>query len=577
MDIRCERCQAEYVFKDDQIGSAGLSVRCSRCGNVFRVKKPEASAAASPSAAAPRAAGAAPKAGAPRPWTLRKRRTGTTYPFKEFSILQKWVSERRAVRDDEASFQGGPWRRLGDIPELAPFFATAEARRRGGAPAADHDAAATLIAYPPAKSSPVFPGPGLPPPSAKTEIAFQIQDPIEQPLDEAQAQEAPAPLSQIPEEPVFEQAAAQAGADLRELQSITGAQPLGADWEASASAAQASKPAANDAAEPAWADDAILQEERTVTREELRDHVPVQRRSGPSFPAAQSVFPQEAEPPVGVPDEPPPHSPGHVALIAGLAVLVVAAAAVAVMRPSWLGMRPPSAPASPIAGWTPSAAPPPVAPPRPAPLPAPPKQVAPEGTGVPGTPSWRSSTKPQQASAAAKPGKPAAESNGHEAEPWEAVEPAQAGQPAEAEKVPEAKPSAKQEAKKSKRDAKAGGRDQAKGLLDDARELRIRGRSEAAIDAYNKVLERDGRNVSALAGRGLCYLDLGQYSQAENSFETALRVDARNPDALMGLAETYRYESRKEDAITYYQKYLTAHPKGAGAAAARNAIHSLRQ
>jgi tetratricopeptide (TPR) repeat protein len=114
-------------------------------------------------------------------------------------------------------------------------------------------------------------------------------------------------------------------------------------------------------------------------------------------------------------------------------------------------------------------------------------------------------------------------------------------------------------------------------LLDDAGRLRDRGRSSEALNAYGRVLELEPANAEALAGRGLCYLELSQYAPAEASFEEALRGDANQADALMGLAETYRYEGRRADAVTYYRKYLAAHPQGRDAAAAHSAIDALQE
>ena len=116
-----------------------------------------------------------------------------------------------------------------------------------------------------------------------------------------------------------------------------------------------------------------------------------------------------------------------------------------------------------------------------------------------------------------------------------------------------------------------------KALLSDASRLRDRGKTSEALDAYARVLELEPVNADALAGRGLCYLELSRYAPAKASFEEALRGDANHPDALMGLAETYRYEGRRADAVTYYRKYLAAHPQGRDAAAAQSAIEALQE
>jgi tetratricopeptide (TPR) repeat protein len=90
------------------------------------------------------------------------------------------------------------------------------------------------------------------------------------------------------------------------------------------------------------------------------------------------------------------------------------------------------------------------------------------------------------------------------------------------------------------------------------------------------VLEADAENVDALTGRGLCYLDLERYAPAEASFQAALGVAPDEPSALLGLAETYRWQGKKADAIRYYEKYL-AHPGGEEADVARNALEELRK
>ena len=87
----------------------------------------------------------------------------------------------------------------------------------------------------------------------------------------------------------------------------------------------------------------------------------------------------------------------------------------------------------------------------------------------------------------------------------------------------------------------------------------------------------DPENVEALTGRGLCYLDLETYPPAEASFQAALGVEPDEPGALVGLAETYRWQGKTADAIRYYEKYLASHPGGDEADVARNALEQLRK
>lgn len=116
-----------------------------------------------------------------------------------------------------------------------------------------------------------------------------------------------------------------------------------------------------------------------------------------------------------------------------------------------------------------------------------------------------------------------------------------------------------------------------KALLAEADRLRARGHTERALDLYGRLVSDDPANVAALAGRGLCYLDLERWAPAEASFQAALEHDPENGDALLGLAETYRWQGRRADAIKYYRSYLAAHPGGEDAAAARNAVTELEE
>jgi tetratricopeptide (TPR) repeat protein len=113
--------------------------------------------------------------------------------------------------------------------------------------------------------------------------------------------------------------------------------------------------------------------------------------------------------------------------------------------------------------------------------------------------------------------------------------------------------------------------------LAEARRLREGNKAEQALDLYGRIAADDPENAEALAGRGLCYFDLEQYAPAEASLQEALRISPTQPDALLGLAETYRAQGRKAEAIGAFERYLAAHPEGDEAAVARNAINQLRE
>src|SRR5262245_47649213 len=128
MDVSCPRCKTEYEFDDARVPESGVTVKCTSCNHVFRVRKKAAAAAPAP---APMPAMPMSRVGdetiphkssqAPREWKVRQP-SGNIFSFKELTTLQKWIVERKVSRDDEISLTGEAWKRLGNIAELASFF-----------------------------------------------------------------------------------------------------------------------------------------------------------------------------------------------------------------------------------------------------------------------------------------------------------------------------------------------------------------------------------------------------------------------------------------------------------------------
>ncbi len=200
MDVRCERCRAQYVFDDDQVTPSGLTVQCTNCGHVFKVKKKELvvtvpvkpgemdGAPLLATAVAPRpgrarasipAVPATPPPAPPRPdperpreWRVRQA-NGNIFTFREMTTLQKWIIEQKVSRDDEISLSGDQWKRLGNIAELASFFQVVEAAERSrtfvAQPAVTPLPATAIPVYGVTVQTPLYPGaqppPGYPPPS----------------------------------------------------------------------------------------------------------------------------------------------------------------------------------------------------------------------------------------------------------------------------------------------------------------------------------------------------------------------------------------------------------------------------
>ncbi|MFN0063223.1 MAG: zinc-ribbon domain-containing protein [Myxococcaceae bacterium] len=137
MDVRCEQCQTEYELDDARITDAGVTVKCAQCNHVFKVKRKtllvtvplRPGEIGEASVLTPGASSATHfEKDRGREWQLRQK--GQVVLIRELSSLQRWIVERRTSRDDELSLNGALWNRLGDIPELEPFFAIVEQAQR---------------------------------------------------------------------------------------------------------------------------------------------------------------------------------------------------------------------------------------------------------------------------------------------------------------------------------------------------------------------------------------------------------------------------------------------------------------
>jgi predicted Zn finger-like uncharacterized protein len=520
MDVRCERCRAQYVFDDDQVTPGGLTVQCTNCGHVFRVKvkelvvtvpvkpgemdsvpipataaapKPPGSAPAAPESPAPSAPQPAAPAAAPQPalapigghkpddkmkeWRVRQA-NGNLFTFKELTTLQKWIVEQKVSRDDEISLSGDQWKRLGNIAELASFFQVVEAAETAKTHAAMPAVTPlpTVSVFPVVQAPPAYPG-SYPPgyPSYPTGYTPQPSFP------------PPPPSFAVPPPPVQQPAPPPPAPPPSAPRST---QQLPRPTQTSAPAAKPTRQA------------------RAVGR-------------------AVEVELSEAE--LGAVKK----GGGRGWKVFGLLLLLAASglAGVYLWRPELLGLEEKASGtvAVPITiDMKPSAAAAPAGDPV---TPPPDREPPPDSTPLPA---------PVQVGEAPLPVAP------------EPIAKPEGAKPAPPPKGP-------------------------KQLQAEADRLRDRGSVEKALDLYEKVIELQPSNARALAGRGLCYLDLQQYALAEQSFRSALQADPEEEDALLGLAEAARYQGKKPEAIQHYERYLALHPDGEDAVAARNAIQQLKE
>jgi len=186
MDVRCERCSSLYDFDESRVPAEGLSVKCTSCGHVFRVFRGQAPAAPLAGVVA------APS----EDWLLRQATSGKLVRFKDLAALQRWVVERRVRRDDELSNGGKDWRRLGDLPDLQPFFKAIEAQTPAPpppTPAASPPLAIGTGAFP-LQGSGMFPAQGGP--VAAPQPGFAPPQPQAMPVG-ARWEGSPQPLPQV--------------------------------------------------------------------------------------------------------------------------------------------------------------------------------------------------------------------------------------------------------------------------------------------------------------------------------------------------------------------------------------------
>jgi predicted Zn finger-like uncharacterized protein len=107
MDVTCERCGTAYEFDDALVSERGTTVKCTSCGNQFKVRRPQ-------------------PAGAPERWLVRTI-DGRELEFRALRELQAAIAQSLITRDDVLSRGGSRPRRLGSIAELEPFFVSAGA------------------------------------------------------------------------------------------------------------------------------------------------------------------------------------------------------------------------------------------------------------------------------------------------------------------------------------------------------------------------------------------------------------------------------------------------------------------
>ncbi|KAM3239823.1 hypothetical protein ACQJBY_053485 [Aegilops geniculata] len=96
--------------------------------------------------------------------------------------------------------------------------------------------------------------------------------------------------------------------------------------------------------------------------------------------------------------------------------------------------------------------------------------------------------------------------------------------------------------------------------------LRSRNKFADALQLYTAVLDKDGTNVEALIGKGICLQAQSLPRQALDCFTEAVKVDPKNACALTHCGMIYKDEGHLVEAAEAYQKARSADPSYKAAA-----------
>ncbi|MBP9204117.1 MAG: zinc-ribbon domain-containing protein [Kofleriaceae bacterium] len=162
MDVRCEKCLTEYELDEARLKPSGVTVKCTNCGHMFKIRKRSSTnvgtaVAIPPTASKPNVDGASkgsraatdpsapvadagpadsgPHDGGERLWMIRLE-NGETKTCRDLATLQQWIVGSVVTRDSLISRTGKTWKRLGDVAELGSFFTIADESRQRRGPAA---------------------------------------------------------------------------------------------------------------------------------------------------------------------------------------------------------------------------------------------------------------------------------------------------------------------------------------------------------------------------------------------------------------------------------------------------------
>ena len=520
MDVSCPRCKTEYEFDDARVPDSGVTVKCTSCNHVFRVRKKSAPTLTTsmPALVAP-----APKVGdetiparsqqAPpvtREWKVRQP-SGNIFSFKELTTLQKWIVERKVSRDDEISLTGEAWKRLGNIAELASFFQIVDDAKKVHELEALQQMKDKLSTNPVAPPAPE-PEPPPPPPSSR---GSSQSGALPMPGERAGVLQMPPHEATPPPRPKPHEAQTQ----------------------------------------PPHAHAEDVRRKLTETLREpgftsLPPRPPPEEKPTYKPPPLPIQARREVLPDVEAETIRPPKKGSGAGMIIGLMLVLAGVGGAAGYY--FVVMLPEQTRAQELKELE--------------------NKARADADAKLKEEQARNDEEAARLEAEKKKADEAAEAERKKKE--EEAKAAAAAVPdagsAVVKKVPAG--GAPDEGSPDKPAPKRS----ADYWISQGDRLRDKERAEAALDAYGKALDIAPHNVEALTGKGLCLLDMAKPLQAEPVLEQAIKVNPRYAPAIMGLAESYRFQGKKEQAINTYQKYLDSFPNGPEAGVARANIDRLK-
>lgn len=102
-------------------------------------------------------------------------------------------------------------------------------------------------------------------------------------------------------------------------------------------------------------------------------------------------------------------------------------------------------------------------------------------------------------------------------------------------------------------------------------------RCNEAIDAYQKALDIDPRNVDVRVDMGTCYRNSGRPDIAVKEFRKALEIHPNHALGHLNLGVVLAYDFKdREQAVKEFEKYLQLQPNAPNEAQVRQEIQNLK-